>query len=231
MPNYTGIWTLRQQMQANAAGTWPSPPPSVIGQAYGGGYYAGQISTSGGGVATHYLIVADKTVGEALKKWGPVGVATGFTSDINGPANSAGEAALGSTYEAATFCENLNTGGYTDWYLPAANELIVLYYFLKPGTTANNTGTGSNPNAVSPEPLSTNFTTGDPAQTSATNFRTGASSQEFAVSGNYWASTEYSVAPYDENYARIRDFNTGDVGAQVKSTVSNYARAIRRIPV
>lgn len=227
MPNYSGSWTLRQQMQAIAAGTWPSPPPSVIGQAYGGGYYAGQISTSGGGVATHYLIVADKTVGEAVKKWGPQGVTTGFTSVIDGPANSAGEAALGSTYEAATFCENLNTGGYTDWYLPALNELTTLYYFLKPGTTANNTGTGSNANAVSPQPISTNFTAGDPAQTTATSFRTGASSQEFVLPpSNYWTSTEFSA-----DRARIRDFNTGDLGAQVKDVVSNYARAVRRIPV
>jgi hypothetical protein len=207
---------------------FPNGWPANIGGAYNGGYFAGQIFVDG--YSVYNLVVADKSVGEALKKWGPVGVATGFTSDINGPANSAGEAALGSTYEAATFCENLNTGGYTDWYLPAANELIVLYYFLKPGTTANNTGTGSNPNAVSPEPISTNFTSGDPAQTTATSFRTGASSQEFALPPfNYWASTEYSVAPYDENYARIRDFNTGDVGAQVKGTVSNYARAIRRV--
>ena len=26
MPNFTGIWTSRQQMQAVAAGTWPSAP-------------------------------------------------------------------------------------------------------------------------------------------------------------------------------------------------------------
>ena len=35
-----------------------APPPTVIGQAYGGGFYAGQISTTANGVATHYLIIA-----------------------------------------------------------------------------------------------------------------------------------------------------------------------------
>ena len=35
--------------------------PSVIGEAWGGGYYGGKISTSGNGVATHYLIVAPKS--------------------------------------------------------------------------------------------------------------------------------------------------------------------------
>jgi methionyl-tRNA formyltransferase len=29
------------------------------------------------------------------------------------------EAALGASYQAATFCEGLTIGGYSDWYLPA----------------------------------------------------------------------------------------------------------------
>jgi hypothetical protein len=33
------------------------PGPSVIGQSFGGGFYAGQISTAGNGVADYYLIV------------------------------------------------------------------------------------------------------------------------------------------------------------------------------
>jgi len=201
---------------------FPNGWPALIGDAYGGGYFAGQIDVSG---TKYNLVVADKSVGEALKLWGPLGVDTGFTSVIDGPTNSAGEAALGSTYEAATFCEGLNTGGYTDWYLPALNELTTIYYYLKPGTTANNTGTGSTANAVSPQPISTNFTAGDPAQTTATSFQTGASSQEFVLPpSNYWASTEFSA-----DRARIRDFNTGDLGAQLKTTVSNYARAVRRV--
>ena len=93
-----GMWTLSQQAQYQKAGVWPAyvPPPTTIGQAYGGGFYAGQIAVGGGGVATHYLIVAPKATGEASgKTWGTYGVTTGFTSVINGPTNSAGEAALG----------------------------------------------------------------------------------------------------------------------------------------
>lgn len=206
---------------------FPNNWPALIGDAFGGGYFAGQIDVSG---TKYNLVVADKSVGEALKKWGPVGATSGFNSFIDGPTNSAGEAALGSTYEAATFCENLNTGGFTDWYLPSVYELITIYYYLKPGTTANNTGTGSTPNAVSPQPISTNFSSGDPAQTTATSFQTGASSQEFVLPPyNYWTSTEEPNPTYSDNYARIRDFNTGDSGAQLKSTVSNYARAVRRV--
>lgn len=200
---------------------FPNGWPALIGDAFGGGFFAGQIDVSG---TKYNLVVADKSVGEAVKKWGPQADSTGFTSIIDGPTNSAGISALGSNYEAARFCENLNTGGFTDWYLPALNELTTVYYYLKPGTTANNTGTGSTANAVSPQPISTNFSSGDPAQTTATSFQTGASSQEFAVSGNYWTSTEFNA-----DRARIRDFNTGDLGAQVKDTVSNYARAVRRV--
>jgi len=199
---------------------FPNGWPANIGDAFGGGFFAGQINVSS---TVYNLVVADKTVGEAVKTWGPQGTNTGFTSEINGPTNSAGISALGSNYEAARFCETLNTGGFTDWYLPALNELTTVYYYLKPGTTANNTGSGETPNAVSPQPINTNFTSGNPAQTTATSFRTGASSQEFTTN-NYWTSTEFN----DER-ARVRTFNNGDLGASNKDTTTFYARAIRRV--
>ena len=118
--------------QMLTGGTYKPAPPTTIGQAYGGGFYAGKISTTANGVATHYLIVAPKASGEALyQKWGTSGVTTAQTSVIDGPTNSAVEAALGAAYQAAKFCEDLNIGTYSDWYLPAKNELEVLYYFLK----------------------------------------------------------------------------------------------------
>jgi len=210
----------------------PQAPPTVIGQAYGGGYYGGKIDISG---TQYYLLVADKTVGEAYQKaWGLYNTSTGANSIIDGPANSALLAALGSAYEAATFCETLNTGGYTDWYLPARDELQVLYYFLKPGTDANDTASGSNAYAVSPQPVSTVYTAGDPAQTSATTFRTGASSQEFATlpsTGTYWTSTQY--APFSpQSYVWMQRSTTGAQPAQTKNSFSTmYTRAIRRVAV
>jgi len=57
-------------------------------------------------------------------------VATGYTNATTGKANSAGLFAsvdVGSPYAAATTCENLNQEGHTDWYLPALNELHILY--------------------------------------------------------------------------------------------------------
>lgn len=210
---------------SNSITTEPTVP-TVIGEAFRGGYYAGKIATGGGGVATHYLVVADKSVGQSTTlKWSAPQVSTGVTSVINGPTNSASLAALG--YPMATFCENLNTGGYTDWYMPAKNELEVLYYFLKPGTTSNWTASGSNANAVSPEPISTNYTAGSPAQTSATSFRTGASSQEFSTVF-YFASTEFNA-----NDAWAQTFNDGTQSNANKTLdfLGWAVRAVRRVAV
>jgi hypothetical protein len=195
--------------------------PMPIGTAYGGGFFAGQINVSG---TKYNLVVAPKASGEALKKWGPVGTTTGITSVINGPTNSASLAALGVSYQAATFCEGLTIGGYSDWYLPAKNELEVLYYFLKPTTDTNNTSAGSNANAVSPEPISTNYTSGSPAQTSAgIGFRTGETNA--FVPWIYWSSTE-SIA----SYAWGQYFHSGVDEEHYKDN-SISVRAVRRIAV
>jgi hypothetical protein len=215
--------------QMLTGGTYKPAPPTTIGQAYGGGYYAGKIAVGGGGVATHYLIVAPKSTGESSSStWGVYGTATGTTSVINGPSNSATLAALGTDYQAATFCEGLTIGGFTDWYLPAKNELEVLYYFLVPGTDGNDTSSGSNANAVSPEPISTNYTISSPAQTSAgIGFRTG-ETNAFSVGGaaqNYWSSTETTGG-----YAAIADFRYGTQTTSAKLN-SRYVRAVRRIAI
>jgi hypothetical protein len=219
---------MRQQLQAVGGTGWPSPPPTIIGQAYGGGFYAGKINVSG---TQYYLIVAPKASGESsASAWGPdPSASVSFSSVINGPSNSAGEAALGASYAAATFCEGLTIGGYSDWYLPAKNELEVLYYFLKPTTTANNTSSGSNANAVSPEPISTNYTTGSPAQTTATGingFRVGEAEAFDTSNGNYWSSSEFSVSN-----AWRQNFDGGLQNSGTSKSNAFHVRAVRRVPV
>ena len=211
--------------------------PTVIGQSYQGGYYAGKIVQGG---TTYYLIVAPKSSGEsASKQWkttadaGPVATQT----LNNGPAAST--SMNSATYPAAQFCEELTIGGYSDWYLPARDELELCYRNLKPTTTSNDTSarpksayTYSEGNDVSGDTMGINrnsnptgaaYTSGSPAQTSVTGFITG-NTEAFAA-GNYWSSSEYSAT-----YAWLQNFNDGDQGGYNK-TNSIYVRAVRRVAV
>ena len=56
MPNYSGIWTLPQQMQAEGAGNWPDPPyAGTIAVAHGTSpYITAYTFNSGSGFGTKY---------------------------------------------------------------------------------------------------------------------------------------------------------------------------------
>ena len=214
-------------MQAVAADNWPAspiPPPSVIGQAFGGGYYAGQISTAGNGVADYYIIVGPVASAQSSKQYKNANtVTTGADSVIDGPQNTADMVADGSStvYPAAHFCNGVTSGGFSDWYMPAKNELEVCYYNLKPTTASNNTGSGTNTNAVPSR--GSNYTSGTPAQTSATDFKdTGA---EDFVAGLYWSSTEQSAGSSWAQYFQLglQSYRSKSMAAQT--------RAVRRVAV
>ena len=216
----SGVWTLPQQLQALAAGNWPSPPPTTIGQAYGGGFYAGQIGVSS--VATHYLVVGPiSTAQNSSVQWKTTNTTTAGTSSvIDGPANST--AMNNASHPAAQFCEGLTIGGFSDWYMPAKNELEVCYYNLKPTTTSNNTSSGTNTNAVPSR--GSNYTAGTPAQTSATAFITSTGAEAFVLY-TYWASTENSAS-----FGWYQYFGYGRQLGTNKDNVGRV-RAIRRVAV
>jgi hypothetical protein len=200
-------------------------PNLVIGQAFGGGFFAGQISTAGNSIADYNLVVGPVASAESSsKQYKNANTATaGADSVIDGPQNTADIVADGNStvYPAAHFCNDLVIGGFSDWYMPAKNELEVCYYNLKPTTTSNNTSSGINANAVPAR--ASNYTAGTPAQTSATAFKdTGA--EDFALAF-YWASTENSAMA-----AGIQYFG---YGLQILSnkTGSYRVRAIRRVAV
>jgi hypothetical protein len=224
---FSGAITMAGALAASGDGAVivpPVTPPSTIGEAYGGGYYAGQISTAGNGTADYYLIVAPVESGQtASLAWqSPTSLTSGTDSVIDGPTNTANMNDSG--HPAAQYCRGLNIGGYTDWYLPAINELEICYYNLKPksgGTNANTTTTGINPNAV-PARASV-YTTTIPGQTSATLFQT-LQAQAFTAD-YYWSSTQNSAS-----IAQSKTFLTGALSNSSKTSL-RLVRAIRRIAV
>jgi len=210
--------------------------PPIIGQAFGGGFYAGQIGVSG--VATHYLVIAPKASGElGPKQWKNASSDTpGADSYIDGPQNTADMVAHGNStvYPAAHFCNDLVIGGFSDWYMPARNELEVCYYFLKNVTQNNNISSGnkgSNPNAVSPEPISTNYTAGNPAQTTVAVFQVGNS--EAFDDGTFWSSTGMGHTYPGTDNAWYQGFYSGAPGVQdvYGKTTGFVVRAVRRVAV
>jgi hypothetical protein len=198
-----------------------------IGDAYEGGYYAGLISHSADGVATHALIVAPAATGASGTgytittnlAWQSTTSTTGATSPYDGAANTA----LMSNSPAANFCTGLSIGGYSDWYLPARYELEIAYYNLKPTTTLNVTTVGTNDYSV-PKRTS-NYTTTDPAQTLSAIFQSGGG-EEFQSSGttDHWTSTETSST----NAWLIR-FSSGTQINTINKGNARRVRAFRKI--
>ena len=203
--------------------TTPVAPPTVIGQAYQGGFWAGNIGVSS--VATHYIVVAPVSTGQSNLAWKNVQTTTpGSDSVIDGPQNTADMVADGNStvYPAAHFCNDLVIGGFSDWYMPAKNELEVCYFNLKPNTTTNNTSSGINANAVPAR--ASNYTSGNPARTSAAAFQTGGA-QPFNPN-TYWSSTEFSAL-----YGVGQYFGSGGQYNSLTKTSAALVRAIRRIAV
>jgi hypothetical protein len=204
-----------------------------IGASYQGGFFAGQISTSGNGIATHNLVIGPVSSAEATaKKWnaGNSNV-TGTSSSIDGPANTAAMVAYGADCEAGVFCDNLTIGGFSDWYMPALNEMEVCYYNLKPTTTSNQVApfplSGINANAVPAR--ASNYTAGSPAQTSATDFITSTGAQAFTAGSGanaYWVSTQTTTA----SIGFYQNFSTGYQGGTQKNQAQRV-RAVRRVAV
>ena len=192
----------------------------TIGQAYEGGFFAGQISTAGNSIADYNIVVGPVASAQSNLQFKTANTGGDPSSDIDGPANSA--AMNNAAHPAAQFCEGLTIGGFTDWYMPAKNELDVCYYGLKPGTEDNNASVGTNANSV-PRRNSNYTTTGAPLQTSATNFRTGGA--EAYSSNQYWTSTSASSV-----YAYRQIFYAGSGGYSYKTNSKN-TRAIRRVAV
>jgi hypothetical protein len=234
----SGLWVANEQVLAKRANIWPLGPNEIpsIGNAFQGGFFAGYISHTANGVATHALIVAPRATGASGAGY-PVTTSltvrttaaptTGSSSLFNGVANTDNMAAIGlALFPAAQFCRGLSIGGYTDWYLPSVLELDIIYKNLKPSTESNSTSFGTNAYAVPPR--DTNHTAGDPARTSVAIFQAPSGSERFESQpggDNHWSSTITSAG--SSNAWRFGMSN----GFQQSLGVDNpqLVRAIRRV--
>jgi hypothetical protein len=196
--------------------------PPAIGEAFGGGFYAGQISTAGNGIANYNLVIGPKSTAQSILQWRTSVGSIASSSVIDGPTNSS--QMNSATYPAGQFCEGLTIGGFSDWYMPAKNEFEVLYYNLKPTTFLNNTSSGANTNAVPSR--GSNYTTGTPAQTSAVIFQ-DSGAQAFDVGPGLFYNTSTQVDINSAWAQRTRD------GLQlgIYKLGSYQVRAIRRVAV
>ena len=216
-----GIWTIDQAAYYTKQGTWPTPP-LIIGQVYGGGFFAGQISTTAnGGVADYNLVVGPLSTAQTSTQWKTSSSSTtGTDSVIDGQANSA--VMNNSSHPAGQFCGGLTIGGFSDWYMPSKNELEVCYYNLKPTTGNNSTSYGVNQYSIPAR--GSNYTTGTPAQTSAADFQnTGAEDFDAAV---YWSSTQNTGT-----IAWLQTFSSGSQASYYYKVATLRVRAIRRVAV
>lgn len=203
--------------------------PAVIGEPWGGGYFAGYISHTADGNPTHALIVAPRETGATgtgytlttMLQGKTTNTATAnTTSTFDGAANTAAMVGAGiNDHPAAKFCTDLTIGGYTDWYLPSRYELDIAYFNLKPSTTANSTVWGINDYSIPRRTI--NNTATYPAQTTLPAFNTAA---ERFVDHYHWSSTEVSST---QGY--ILFFSTGLHNSFADKTGGYRVRAFRRI--
>ncbi|ETF00692.1 hypothetical protein W822_20125 [Advenella kashmirensis W13003] len=191
--------------------------PATPGIAFAGGFYFGQINING---VAHALVVSPKEAGEFEGVWGEYGQAVDARSMVDGLTNTLAMAAAES--ELAQQALALTINDKSDWYIPARDELEVLYRNLKPTARLNGCWwrDGENMNAVPPTAA---YTKDNPAQTAATAFQDDG--EQAMADDCYWTSTQVSA-----DSAAIQLFYDGYQGYYGKG-IEFRVRVVRRLKI
>ena len=176
----------------------------AIGDAFMGGYYAGIIDTTQGNIiaadasqvgARYALIVSPKSLQIAKRYKSTSSFAPSATrTRWDGLTATTAMAADAEIYYAADYCAGLTypTDDASSWYMPALDELEMLYRHFKPYPQANlqwniNRAAGPLfPDTVAPagenissDPPYAGYTSGSPAQTTVLAFKAPNGSERF----------------------------------------------------
>jgi hypothetical protein len=193
----------------------------AIGCPFEGGFYAGDFKV---GDQAFALIVSPKAEGEHDDiAWnGKLKSTEGALSYCDGLANTEALAAAGS--ELAKWALDLVINGVAGWYIPAQDELEIIYRNLKPSTDNNYcyARSGINVSALGPTyPYTPNL----PVQTTAELFIKGGA--EAMQEAWYWSSTQHAS---NSGYAWVQRFTYGNQDLHRKSG-GFHARAVRRLVI
>jgi len=182
-----------------------------------GGHYAGAIRI---GDEIYGLILSPKAEGETdtARPWNePYDNIEGALSFFDGARNTTAMADAGS--QLAEWAQRLNINGFADWYLPARDELELLYRGFKPTDEDNYCYRGDNPSSV---PVGYAYSANSPARAEDHQFHE-CSDNAFEDSW-YWSSTQCAGNSY---YAWCQHFGYGNQ-YNGRKNVKLRARAVRR---
>lgn len=120
------LWILNNQTEECTIGQecWTANSTGGMKQIYAGTYNGRQYFTTPGGCTDSSAPICGGGSDQILKQWQSTASNTAAINSIDGATNST---SITATSPAASFCENMTYAGYTDWYLPARQELQFLY--------------------------------------------------------------------------------------------------------